>query len=64
VTAPLVLTFLGFGIGTLLFAHGRSPRNSMTLRDRAIEAQKISAQAAKTARELTERWSESEKDRR
>jgi hypothetical protein len=65
VTTPVVLTLLGLSIGTLLAANRKaSPRNSMTLRERAIEAQRLSAQTAKIARELTEQWSESERSPR
>lgn len=54
---PVALTLLGLGVGVLLVASGRSPRSSMTLRDRALEAQRISALASQRARELAAQWS-------
>jgi hypothetical protein len=59
VTTPFVLTLLGFGIGVLLVVDRRTdPRALTTLREHAIEAQKISARASQRARALTAKWSE------
>jgi hypothetical protein len=47
---------LGCGLGALVVVSRSGARRGATLRDRAIEAQRISAQASQRARELTERW--------
>lgn len=57
-----VLAILGLGLGALIVAGGRAdaraPRVTVTsLRDRAIEAQQISARASQHARELAAQWS-------
>jgi hypothetical protein len=70
VTPPTAFALLGLGIGALLVAKshldprasGESPSRSVrssasSLRDRVIEAQKISARASQIARELTAQWS-------
>ena len=51
----VVLTLLGFGVGVLLVGSVRSPRDPMTMRERAIAAQKLAAEAARVARDLMER---------
>jgi hypothetical protein len=64
VTTPVVFALFGFGLGALLIAGSRSDSRESrrdpqrTLRDRAIEAQKISAEASQLARDLAARWSE------
>jgi hypothetical protein len=62
-TPPLVLTLLGVGLGVLIVASGpSSPRaGATTLRDRVIEAQRISAIASLRARELAAQWSAGER---
>lgn len=60
----ITVTLLGLGLGVLLVSGGRTdPRVLTTLRDRAIEAQRISAIASRRARDLTAQWS-AEQDRR
>jgi hypothetical protein len=57
-SAPAIFTILGLGLGVLLFrSRARDPMPTMTLRERAIEAQKISARTSQIARDLAERWS-------
>jgi hypothetical protein len=54
ITVPLVLAL--FGLGALLAVDRRpDPRSPMTLRERAIEAQELSARASQVARDLTAR---------
>jgi hypothetical protein len=57
-TPGAAILLLGCGLGVLVVASRSGPqlRQEATLRDRAIEAQRISAQASQRARELTERW--------
>jgi hypothetical protein len=64
-TSAAALTLLGFSLGALLIADKRAdpradPRASMTLRGRAIAAQKASARASQIARDLTAQWSAEE----
>lgn len=58
-TAPLTLALFGFGIKLLLVANnGPNPREAprdATLRQRAIEAQRIAANAARIAQDLAAR---------
>ncbi len=64
-TPPVVLALLGFGLGALVVANRRVDlRAEPTLRERAIEAQKISACASQLARDLTARWCAEEARRR
>lgn len=61
------LVLLSLGLGTLLVASrpGASREAvSPSLRERAIEAQRISARASLRARELTARWSAEQDARR
>lgn len=63
----VALTLLGFGLGALIMTGGgqTAPRASAdALRDRAIEAQRISAAASQRARELAAQWSAAEEARR
>jgi len=60
-----VFWIVGLGLGALMFASGRSPRaQALTLRERAIEAQRIAELAARIARDLAARWSEEEERQR
>jgi hypothetical protein len=58
---------LGLGLGVLFLANRSRTRDpmthltQMTLRERAIEAQKISARTSQIARDLAEKWSETMK---
>jgi hypothetical protein len=56
---PRMITLLGLGLGLLVVLGARQskPRETMTLRDRAIEAQRVAALSAARARVLTEQWS-------
>lgn len=58
----VALTLLGLGLGALLVTNGRMPPRATSLRDRTIEAQRISARASQRARELADQWS-TEQDR-
>ena len=51
----VTLTLLGLSVGTLIAISVRSaPPRALTLRERAITAQQLAAQAARLARELAE----------
>jgi hypothetical protein len=55
---PAVVAILGLGLGVLLLrSRTRAPMLTMTLRERAIEAQKISERTSQIARDLAEKWS-------
>jgi hypothetical protein len=62
VPRPTVLAIFGLGLGAVIVATSRqNPRSlasTRSLRDRAIEAQKIAARAAQDARDLTAQWRE------
>jgi hypothetical protein len=55
-TQGTAIVLLGCGLGALLIASRSNWHQEATLRERAIEAQRLSAQASQRARELTERW--------
>jgi hypothetical protein len=59
-TTSIALTLLGFGLGALIVAGNRSQRGPMSAREKAIAAQKISAEASRVARDLMERASKEE----
>lgn len=56
---PRMITLLGLGLGLLVVLGARQsePSEPTTLRDRAIEAQRIAALSAARARVLTAQWS-------
>lgn len=57
-TRALIFTLLGFGLGALLVAGKRAELrvSPAGLRERAIEAQRISARASQHARDLRDAW--------
>jgi hypothetical protein len=65
VTGGVAITLLGLGLGLLVVrgARGTELRESTTLRDRAIDAQRVAALAAARARVLSAQWS-AEEDRK
>lgn len=54
-SAPIVFAIFGLGLGVLLLRP--KTRDPMSLRERAIEAQKTSARASQLARDLAAQWS-------
>ena len=65
---PVVLAVFGIGLGVLLLAdrRGRAPMalteaTTSTLRDLAVEAQRISERTSQLARDLAATWSEAQR---
>ena len=60
----VALTLLGFSVGTLIVINRcTTPRATLTLRERAIEAQRISAQASRRARNFAAQWNSDQEHR-